>query len=218
MKRKRALGKLEMLTDEGEEWKKVVNKQQSSRRNLNLLKTLAGGLGIAAGALVLASNPVGWALGIAVGAVGAGLTMAKIGGKLNNMWKARKKKKEILNADPSKTPEYVTDEDGEELEATDEEKRERTIELANEVAAECSVKARVAGEMIQAVRTVEEEDEEEEDEEEDYDYNEDEEDYLYDLAEDAENVLTVIKVKKEDALSPSGQEYIEKKLSGLESI
>lgn len=77
-----------MLTTEGDRWKAHIKDRQKTKVGLNALKTIGGALGIAAGALVIASNPVGWALGVAAAAVGGGLMAYKIYTK----WKKSRRK------------------------------------------------------------------------------------------------------------------------------
>jgi hypothetical protein len=66
-----------MLTDDGDRWRARIKDREKTKLGLNALKTIAGILGIAAGALVIVSNPVGWALGIAAAATVGGLAAYK---------------------------------------------------------------------------------------------------------------------------------------------
>lgn len=210
----KAAGKLSSLADrsmytpEGEKWKdRVVNREQW-KLGVGGLKVLLGALGIAAGALLIASNPVGWAVGIAAAAAGGVWALSKIGGKISAMRDRRNARQEVLKRDP------------------DGAKTKNAKELADQVARECSENARTAGAMVAALKVG--------------DSNavlqwranvramertvgvatpramvrpKDEDKRNF----DSFSLLGVLNIEPEEALTPSGQERIEKKLSVADS-
>ena len=79
-----------MLSAEGERWKAAFVSAEKFKAAINALKIVAGGLGIAAGALVIVGSPVGWALGLAAAIAGGVYAVSKIAAKTSN---AREKSK-----------------------------------------------------------------------------------------------------------------------------
>ena len=73
----RKANKAEIQTAQGKEWQRHIKGKQRKKMAIQSLKAIAGGLGIAAGVLMLASNPVGWALGIGGAVLGLGVLAAK---------------------------------------------------------------------------------------------------------------------------------------------
>ncbi len=202
------LGRRSMLTADGHRWKERVGNREKWKLGVGALKVALGVLGIAAGALLIGSNPVGWALGIAAAAAGGAWALTKIAGKIRNLWERRKAKKEIEKRDPKGA------------------KRKEAKVLADQVARECSTNARVAGEMVVALgtgdatvvaarnRAIEKMDamvgkaqgvELPRPTENDK------------RAHDSFSLLGVLNISPEEAQSLSGQERIEKKLSVAES-
>lgn len=201
------LGKQTIYTPKGESWKERVGNRLKWKAGVGTLKALLGGLGIAAGALAIVSNPVGWAVGLAAAIAGGAWAVTKIVAKISDYWQRRKKKKEIEQRDP------------------DGSKRKQAKELADEVARELSVNAKTAGEMRGALQsgnaynvqarlkaiaamqaTVGKADaaalpKATQDDKEQH---------------DAVSLLAVLNIEPAEAKSPSGQERIEKKLSVAE--
>jgi hypothetical protein len=123
-----------MYTPEGEKWKDRVVNREKWKLGVGGLKVALGALGIAAGALLIASNPVGWAVGIAAAAAGGVWALSKIGNKLKDLRERRNARHELLKKDP------------------DGAKTKSAKELADQVARECSTNAKVAGEMVAALK------------------------------------------------------------------
>jgi hypothetical protein len=242
-----ALKKKVMLTDTGEKWKTRVNNREKWKLGLNVLKVAAGALGIAAGALLLASNPVGWAIGIGAAVVGGAFAASKIANKISDIGDRHKAKKQMRAkiSGQSEDSEFSVLEHAKkqapagEVDPRDPDgpKRKAIKKQADEVAQICSENARVAGAMITALQTGDL-----------YRSNlavltkgdkagqalpfkvkidggigpdvEQEIEIIkadIELA-DARNLLDVLNSKHEEALSESGQERIEKKLSVAESV
>lgn len=79
-----------MLSSDGERWKAAFVGAEKFKAAINALKIVAGGLGIAAGALIIVGSPVGWALGLAAAIAGGVYAVSKIAAKTSN---AREKSK-----------------------------------------------------------------------------------------------------------------------------
>lgn len=73
-----------MLSAKGEEWKRAVVRAEKFKLAINGFKIALGVLGIAAGALLIVSNPIGWAIGIAGAIAGGVLAVSKIAAKVKN--------------------------------------------------------------------------------------------------------------------------------------
>lgn len=69
------------LTADGAAWLARVKERQKTKGAVQALKFAAAAVGIVGGALLLASNPVGWAIGLASAAVGVGFVVGKMGYK-----------------------------------------------------------------------------------------------------------------------------------------
>ncbi len=113
-------------------WLPHIRSQLGWRKRLLSLKSIGGAIGIAAGALLIASNPVGWALGAAAAVVGTGFVVAKIVKRLHESYKRRK----AQEAAPPRAG------------LSAEELKQHGEELARKI----SKNAQVAGEMIDALR------------------------------------------------------------------
>jgi hypothetical protein len=61
----------------GKRWGERVRNRETWKKAFHALKIAAGVLGIVAGGLMLASNPVGWAIGISAAVIGAGMGIGK---------------------------------------------------------------------------------------------------------------------------------------------
>lgn len=154
-----------MLTEEGDHWRGHIKNREKTKAGLNTLKAIGGALGIAAGALIIASNPVGWALGIAAAATAGGL----VAYKLYTKWKKSKRKQqakhtvreemeqeqqsampELEDIEDNNDPQQGQDEAGmREADPTklDQAKRKQAHELGNRVAQKASKSGKVAGEI-----------------------------------------------------------------------
>ena len=73
-----------MITNKGDEWKRAVVRAEKFKLAINGFKVALGVLGIAAGALLIVSNPIGWAIGIAGAIAGGVLAISKIVAKVKN--------------------------------------------------------------------------------------------------------------------------------------
>jgi hypothetical protein len=156
----------------GQRWRGRIMNRQKVKASMQALKLAAAGIGIAAGILVLASNPVGWALGIGAAVVGAGFALGKIGNAIRQAWKRRQARKELeKNGDKlglsKQELEQRQNDQGDEQESSSqseessgktdkkqvtEEERDKVKAMADEVAAMVSENAAVAREMHLAVK------------------------------------------------------------------
>jgi hypothetical protein len=75
-----AVSKQKMLSEEGKRWKGVIAESEKYKIAVNSFKTSLGTIGVGSTVLVvlLASNPIGWALGLAAAIAGAGYAGTKI--------------------------------------------------------------------------------------------------------------------------------------------
>jgi hypothetical protein len=237
-----------MLTPDGDRWRAHIKDRQKTKVGLNTLKTIAGVLGIAAGALVIASNPVGWALGVAAAITLGGL----MAGKLYTKWKkARRKQKakagvreemqqeQQQNAPPNMGMDNENnggggpghDEAG--MHNADpsqlkEKQRKDGVELGNRIAQKVSKSGKIAGEIRASLNGREHpafaklmmvlKDK-------DFTPKELREDFVNGYfpppvkkAHDALVMLSVLNLSPEVVEKESGQELIEKKLSATDSI
>ncbi len=243
----------EMLTQKGQEWKNRVKDREKSKLMMNSLKVIGSALGIAAGALLLASNPVGWALGIAGAITLGGLAAYKIYTKVKKYRRKQKNKNSVRQAMQSESeqdapeqalegaePEGEVDNEGggggggegsgmEQADPTklSETQRKQGVDLANRVAQRASKSAKVAGEMITALKMsnplnivnalrggMKLSDLKQFD-------NDDENQRVRQVdlqGMDAAALIKVLNIKPEEALSESGQELIEKKMSATDTL
>lgn len=226
-----------------EDWKPTIMSSTKFKAASAALKTTLGVLGIAAGALLVVSNPVGWGIGIAAAIAGGVWAIGKITAKIVD---ARKRAQIAKDIESGKAPEEAAGEGaaksgkqaiseradqqksrsakkkGADL-GEDEKARIDAIEKANEVARQASSYARVAGEMRD--RVLQNDDEvnaslgtalqQEEATQAPVVTSHD-----VALAEllDAYMLLSAINVDVDEARSASGQELIEKKLSMVEAM
>jgi hypothetical protein len=232
-----------MLSERGANWKKAITSSEKYKAAINALKMTLGAAGIAAGTLLLMSNPVGWGLGIAAAIAGGAYAGVKIAGKLKNAWDRGKAAERIQRGE---SPEQIFGDLVEPRGAEDEDdarvrtgkngfnnkkagrkslratKRSEAIKQANELARLASGHAAVADELRGALRAgnkikvqgvIEAA-------ETSADFNKDK--ALPDLADrelhDSFLLLSSINVDPDEALSESGQELIEKKLSKTEAM
>lgn len=79
-----------MLSKRGQDWKSAIVSAEKFKGAVGAMKITLGALGIAAGALLIVSNPIGWGIGIAAAIAGGVYAGAKIAGKLKNTWDRRK--------------------------------------------------------------------------------------------------------------------------------
>lgn len=97
-----------MLSERGALWKRFVTNREAAKIAINATKVALGALGIAAGILILSSNPIGWGISIAAGVAGLGFAIIKIREKINNASAKDKARKEI---EAGKPPKDVVDAD-----------------------------------------------------------------------------------------------------------
>jgi len=234
----------EMLTNKGDEWKRAALRAEKFKLAINGFKVALGALGIAAGALLIVSNPIGWAIGIAGAIAGGVYAISKIAAKVKNTKdlekggdiakiRAGQKVEEVdpgpksgLNIGKPRVKKGTgaakpkeKDQDGNDV---PDSKRKQAIDEANAVARIACENAATAGEMRDALShgdlpTVQAAVD---------DYAKDDEfevekslkavddKYLY----DAFQILSSINVSYEEALSDSGQDLIQNKLSKAESM
>lgn len=91
------IGSLEMLSTDGQRWQQQMKSVEKVKAAIGGVKIALGVLGIAAGALFLASNPVGWAVGVAAAVAGGVYAATKIGLKLHEMYKVRQAARDLEN-------------------------------------------------------------------------------------------------------------------------
>lgn len=234
-----------MLTAEGERWKARVKDREKTKLGLNALKVAASGLGIAAGALVIASNPVGWALGAAAAATLGALMGYKIYMKCKKAWRKRKAKHELREEGMPGLEELENEQEngGENPQGqnefiqnqqapvdVDRGQRKRAVALGNLIALKTSKSAQVAAEMRAALQHYKHphysifakfmtENFASRDDVRKYYANKGLEFPEYMLKTiDAEVLIRVLNLTPEQVLSESGQELIEKKLSATDSL
>lgn len=233
-------GSSEMLTARGQTWKNQVKDREKTKLMMNTLKVIGGALGVAAGGLLIASNPVGWALGIAGAVTLGGLAAYKIFTKYKKYKRKQQAKSsargEMAQAAPPSPEEAVAgpQEGGEQgggMEQADpsklsEDKRKQGVELGHRIAQKASKSGKVAGEMIASLRggnpnniikalsagtkwgDLKQ-----------YDHEGDDVPRQVDLqAVDAAALLKVLNITPSEALSESGQELIEKKMSATDTL
>ena len=161
-----------MLTPDGERWKAHIKTKQKTKLSLNALKVIGGALGIAAGALIIASNPVGWALGIAGAATVGGLVAYKLWNKYKKSKRKQKAKAGVrdqmvqeqeqqqapvgVDVDNDNAPggDQGPDEAGmqdADPSKLDKAKRAQAVELGNRIAQAASKSGKVAGEIRSAL-------------------------------------------------------------------
>lgn len=163
-----------MLTPEGESWKKHIKNKQQAKLGANSLKTIGGILGITAGALIIASNPVGWALGIASAATVGGLMAYKLWNKYKKSKRKQKAKADVREQmqqeqEEARNLEDVENDNGGGIQEAgvqgqdeagmqnadpttlDEAKRKQAVELGNRVAQVSSKSGKIAGEIRSAL-------------------------------------------------------------------
>ncbi|MDT4899535.1 MAG: hypothetical protein QOJ78_465 [Pseudonocardiales bacterium] len=228
-----------MLSERGSQWKKAIVSAEQYKGAIAAMKVTLGVLGIAAGALLIVSNPIGWGLGIAAAIAGGVYAASKIAGKISNardrtkaaeQIAAGKKSEEVFAdvLDPSSKAEAGgkakkgTGYASPDAKPVTHAKRSKAIEQANEIARLASAHARLAGELRGALSAgdkvavssaIE------------HSVNDKKFDRNAALAasEDKELhdsflLLSSVNVDPDEALSDSGQDLIEKKLSKTEAM
>ena len=158
-----------MLTPDGERWKAHIKTKQKTKLGVNSLKTIGGILGIAAGALIIGSNPVGWALGIASAATVGGLVAYKLWNKYKKTKRKQKAKAGVREQmqqeqEEARGLENVENDNGDGVQGRDEAgmqdadpskldeaKRKQAVELGNRVAQASSKSGKIAGEIRSAL-------------------------------------------------------------------
>ena len=227
-----------MLSANGEEWKRAALRAEKFKLAVNGLKVAVGVLGIAAGALLIVSNPIGWAVGLAAAIAGGVYAISKIAGKIKNANDQEAARKKIESGVPVEQADdgvvrlsvkgKPRDKKGtgygmvSDPALPADPKRAAAIDHANEVAKQACANARVADEMREAlghgdrdtvdaaVRTLAADTEFEPG----TSLKDGDDKQLY----DAFQILSSINVSYEEALSGSGQALIQKKLSKADAM
>ena len=84
-----------MLSGRGPDWKQAIMGAEKYKAAIAALKVGLGALGIAAGALFLVSNPIGWGIGIAAAVAGGVWAAVKIAAKIKDANDRRKAANDI---------------------------------------------------------------------------------------------------------------------------
>lgn len=79
--RLRSLGQVNPVTDEGRMWLARAKNRAKNKAAVAGFKTVVGGLGAAGGGLLMADNPVGWAVSLGAAALGGIGTLIGLGNK-----------------------------------------------------------------------------------------------------------------------------------------
>jgi len=240
----------EMYSKKGKgTWKPAILSAEKFKLGVGVVKTALGVLGIAAGALLIVSNPIGWGIGIAAAIAGGVYAATKIGAKIRDASKRTEIAKQIQSGQPAdeieadgggkksviasnreivknvkKANERSTKKNGGEEVGDDVKARNVAIEKANEVARLASSTAVIASELREAMLWADDtgqegvwgalEAEVEKPSGIPARFPHESWKELY----DAYMLLSTINVTREEAVAPSGQELIEKKLSKMESM
>lgn len=231
-----------VYSEAGKRWKAAILGAERFKLGMAAVKTALGVLGIAAGALLIVSNPIGWGIGIAAAIAGGIAAGVKINAKINDAKNRTRISQEILaSGDPesavssaagTRRGALTTKSAGakkltERERSKEEAERLKAIEHANEVGRRASEYAVIAAEMRDALRN--------DDRIGDGQYlvlqtiQTMERDPQLDPAKllvpesnaekyDAYQLLSSINVSDDEALSDSGQDLIEKKLSKMEAM
>jgi hypothetical protein len=85
-----------MLSKRGEGWKKDIVRAEKYKAVIAAAKMALGALGIAAGALLIVSNPIGWGIGLAAAIAGGVYAATKIAGKVKNTYDRNQAAKKLL--------------------------------------------------------------------------------------------------------------------------
>ena len=240
------------LTANGKKWKEYAKDREKRKAGINALKVAAGALGIAAGVLLITSNPVGWAVGIAAMVAAGTYAIGKAGSKIYDAASRRSAKK---SAEKSAGPGNRFVEEGEqgssvldplakpqtaEQSQADPKRRKEIHTLADKVTQENSKNALYASEMIVALRQGDKKklammygwrddlvkigfpgNSQDEDYKLTREYLAQKRKLAFpdqDLQRhDATEILGVLDVKEDVALTESGQDLIQKKLSVAEA-
>lgn len=229
-----------------EKWKPAVLSAERFKLGVGVVKTALGVLGIAAGALLIVSNPIGWGIGLAAAIAGGVYAATKIVAKIKDARERTAIAQKIADqADPvgavgvdtaqgrieanaKKSTERAAKKNdkagkGKDV-GEDELARIKAIEKANEVARQASDVAVVASEMRERMLWADDvghegvwtalQNEVDEGTQHGAGLRLETHKELY----DAYMLLSTINVTREEAVSASGQELIEKKLSKMESM
>jgi hypothetical protein len=89
-----------MLSKRGERWKKAIVSAEKYKGAIAAMKVTLGALGIAAGALLIVSNPIGWGIGLAAALAGGAYAVAKIVGKVKTATDRASAAKRVLAGKP----------------------------------------------------------------------------------------------------------------------
>jgi hypothetical protein len=85
----------DVVSTDGKRWQSEMMGVEKVKAAIGGVKIALGTLGIAAGALFLASNPIGWAVGLAAAIAGGVYAGVKIGMKLHETYKIREATKKL---------------------------------------------------------------------------------------------------------------------------
>jgi hypothetical protein len=239
----------DMYSERGKDsWKPAVLSAEKFKLGVGIVKTALGVLGIAAGALLIVSNPIGWGIGIAAAIAGGVYAAGKIAAKISDA-KTRtriaekianggdadaivgeggkstaKDSKDKIAAKTAKSNERSDKKRVGDKSEDDHHARNLAIERANEVARLASSTAVVASEMRDRMLWADDngnqrvwnflETATQKGTDVPSNWEHESEKELF----DAYMLLSSINVSREEAVSPMGQELIEKKLSKMESM
>ena len=169
-----------MLSERGALWKKAIQSAEKFKAAISATKIALGALGIAAGALLIVSNPIGWGIGIAAAIAGGVYAGMKIAGKIKNASDRRDAADRIAKgitpselfpgesggnaiegpetAKPAsstpakKTGSGFSNSKPAKVKTDKGEAHTKAVEQANELAREASAQARLADELRSALR------------------------------------------------------------------
>jgi hypothetical protein len=230
-----------MLSAKGEEWKRATLRAEKFKAVVNGLKVAVGVLGIAAGALLIVSNPIGWAVGLAAAIAGGVYAIGKIAGKIKNANDQEAARKKLVAGQSAEevgkeeVPVVRLSVKGKDREkkgtgygmvsdpsVPEDPKRKAAIEHANLVAKEACANARTADEMRDALghgdRDVVDEAVRTLAGDPEFEPGKSLKDMDDKQLYDAFQILSSINVSYEEALSASGQTLIQKKLSKADAM
>jgi len=156
--------KKNLVSTRGKEWNNRINGREKRKMLLNTVKGLAAAVGIVGGIGLLASNPVGWALGltIAAGAIGVALGSGKGLNKMTDQFKRVKHTHKILSKEKQDVSENKRPKDDpkgflkhfkfEKKKGVTKQQRDKLKKLSDEAHQSFSKNAKVAGEMRGALK------------------------------------------------------------------
>jgi hypothetical protein len=145
-----ALGEFTPATAEGETWKAHLRSQERGRAAANAVKVGAGGLATASGALLASGNGLaGFGVGVAGAALGGLLALGKLGDKISSMWRQRQAKRAL---EQRGSMDSLLEEQSPEQAQRDPGRHREVHGHADTMRATHSKNAKVAAEIIAAMR------------------------------------------------------------------